>query len=1050
MSGISRRRLLGTAGALGAGTATAYGPPAAAAARGPAGGGGSGGEADRSRATPDPAGAALARLLPDHTEQFTLTLLDAGTDDRFRVTGSQGDIRVAGTTPAAILTGVHWYLKYTCHAHISWAGTRLDLPETLPAPSSPYEQRATVPHRFALNDTHDGYAGAYADWPQWERFLDVLALHGCNEVLVTVGAEGVYHRFLQDFGYSDAEARAWIPAPSHQPWWLLQNLSAYGGPLTPHQLRRRTELGRRITSRLRELGMHPVLPGYFGSVPGDFAERNQGARTVPQGDWHGLERPAWLDPRTPHFRTAAAAYYRHQRELLGDAGHFKMDLLHEGGDPGDVPVADAAHGVEQAMRKAKPDAVWVILGWQNNPRPEILQGISRKNQVLIVDGLSDLEGTSDRESDWNGTPYAFGTIPNFGGRTTLGAKCHMWTDRFAEWRDKKGSALAGTAYMPEAADRDPAAFELFSELAWRREAIDRTDWFREYARVRYGADAARAAQGSGEKALAALRDTAYHLETTDGRPHDSVFSARPDLKARSGSHYATKSPGYDLPAFDAALDALLGLPERVRTTDTYRYDLTDLARQALANRSWTLIAQLDAAYARKDTTAFRELSTLWLRLLQLADETAGAHRGFLLGPWIADASRAAGTAAERTALARTARTLVTTWDGRETADQGSLANYGNRDWHGLLADVHLPQWRDYLDELADALAEERSPKTFDWYAREEKWVNDAPTYPERPVGDAHTLATKVRDALAKAPYQGSVRATSDPRALEPGATGELTAVFRNENGLEPTGRVDFTLTGLDDADPRGPLSFPEVAPAGRAEVTWRLTAPEKLDRPLQPLRYGLRVLYGPRGGKRVEARSEGEVYVAGPLDDGLRTVSTNDAVFGQAGARLAVDGGGRDLWKATAEFGAVYRSGALRDGGSVQVRVDAQENTSEWARAGLVIRNDLASATSPGFANLALTPGHGVVFSHDADGDGELDTYRAVAGVHAPVLLRITRKAGDWTGAFSRDNGRTWRTVATVSLPAAASAQDAGLFMTATDGGLGQRGLVEFRDLRAG
>ncbi|MEK8170446.1 alpha-N-acetylglucosaminidase TIM-barrel domain-containing protein [Streptomyces sp. M19] len=44
-----------------------------------------------------------------------------------------------------------------------------------------------------------------------------------------------------------------------------------------------------------------------------------------------------------------------------------------------------------------------------------------------MDGLSDLETVTDREQDWGGVPYAFGTIPNFGGRTTIGAKTHMWT-----------------------------------------------------------------------------------------------------------------------------------------------------------------------------------------------------------------------------------------------------------------------------------------------------------------------------------------------------------------------------------------------------------------------------------------------------------------------------------------------------------------------------------------------------------------------------------------------------------------------------------------------
>ncbi|MEV6785968.1 alpha-N-acetylglucosaminidase TIM-barrel domain-containing protein, partial [Streptomyces sp. NPDC051098] len=33
---------------------------------------------------------------------------------------------------------------------------------------------------------------------------------------------------------------------------------------------------RRIADRMRELGMHPVLPGYFGTVPDGFVARNPG------------------------------------------------------------------------------------------------------------------------------------------------------------------------------------------------------------------------------------------------------------------------------------------------------------------------------------------------------------------------------------------------------------------------------------------------------------------------------------------------------------------------------------------------------------------------------------------------------------------------------------------------------------------------------------------------------------------------------------------------------------------------------------------------------
>ncbi|WP_309030691.1 alpha-N-acetylglucosaminidase [Streptomyces alfalfae] len=1037
MSDPSRRFVLGTAGALGLGAAVGGVPLQAHAAAGPAG---------APALDTDSARAALNRVLPHHAEQFRLGLVPAhGREDRFRVTGSTGRIEVSGTTPAVLLTGVHWYLKYVCGAHISWNGSQSDLPRRLPAPGRPLERSTSLPHRFALNDTNDGYTAPYADWAYWERMIDVLALHGCNEVLVIAGAEAVYHRVLKEFGYSDAEARAWLPAPSHQPWWLLQNLSGYGGPLSARLVADRAELGRRITRRLRELGIAPVLPGYYGHVPDGFVARNGGdARVVPQGTWHGFARPDWLDPRTTAFAEVAASFYRHQERLFGPADLFKMDLLHEGGTAGDVPVPAAARGVEAALRTARPNATWVILGWEANPLPELLDAVDKK-RMLIVDGVSDRYAKEpDREKDWGGAPYAFGTIPNFGGRTTIGARAHLWNERFFAWRDKAGSALVGTAFMPEATDRDPAAFELFSELAWVEDPPDGAAWFSSYADFRYGGR-----DRDARAAWRALEETAYrHTAVERSDPHDSLFTARPALTAARAAEYAPRALTYDPARFDAALTGLLGVAGGLRGSDAYRNDLVDVARQALAHRSRHLLPQLRAAYERKDQETFRALSTLWLRLMRLSDEVAGTAQAFLLGPWVAAARRMGTSAAERAEFERTAKVLITTWGDRATADAGRLHEYGNRDWHGLIDDFYVPRWQRWLDELGDALAAGREPKAVDWYAVEEPWTRERKDYPLRPVGDPHRTAARVRDVLARAPYQGSVEVTAEPPAFPPGGHARVRATFRNVNGLRATGRVDFALTGID-AEPTGPVSLPGVGPGGTGRVEWRASTPDTpLDRPLRPLPYEIAVRYGPRGERRVRSVQEGTLYEAGPVSDAWARYSDNAAVFGELDGRHAINGGGADLWKGTTEFGTLYRENALKDGVSVVVRVDSQEVTGPWARAGLIARNSLGAPGSRGFVDLAVTPANGVVLSYDTNGDGTVDTYQRLTGIKAPVLLRLTRHGGSVTGACSTDAGASWRDVATVALTGAEAALDVGFFMSATHGGDGTRGTVEFSGWR--
>ncbi|MFI6688212.1 alpha-N-acetylglucosaminidase [Streptomyces sp. NPDC050485] len=728
---LSRRTLLsslaGSALALGAGTEAGYAADAGSvAARGPA-------------------ARALARLLPRHREQVTFrTAARAAGRDRFRVSGGAGRILVEGSTPAVQLTAFHWYLRHVAHAHISWAGEQTRLPDRLPAVPEPIERTAGVTHRFVFNDTNDGYTGAYRDWAYWERELDVLALHGYNEVLVYLGADSVYHRTFLQHGYADEELRAWLPGPSHQPWWLLQNMAGFGGPVSGQLLVDRAELARRIVARLRELGMTPVLPGYFGTVPPGFAAGNPGAHVVPQGDWAGFPRPDWLDPRTDHFARIAETFYRVQADLLGATSMYKMDLLHEGGTPGDVPVGAAARAVETALRTAHPGAIWNILGWQSNPHREIIEAVD-KTKLFIVDGLSDrFPSVTDREESWQGAPYAFGSIWNFGGHTAMGANTPDWACLYESWRTKPGSALDGIALMPEGADNNPAAFALFSDLPWTDGPVDLECWFQEWPRYRYGSADRHAAD-----AWDILRRTAYGTTRADSWSEgaDGLFGARPDLKATSAGSWSPHQLRYDGGEFAKALPSLLAAAPALRSSSAYRYDLLDVTRQSLSNHSRVLLPRIGAAYESGDKALFSQLTEEWFRCLALLERAVATDRGHLLGRWIADARSWGATEAEKDRLAYDAVSLLTVWGARAGADGGGLRDYANREWSGLVGGLYTLRWRTYFDTLSTSLTSGRPPVPVDWYALEDQWVRTHPAYGAEPRGDIVGVAGDVRVAL---------------------------------------------------------------------------------------------------------------------------------------------------------------------------------------------------------------------------------------------------------------------------------------------------------------
>ena len=178
--------------------------------------------------------SVLERLMPHQAGQFELALQPSETGpERYRVSAENDHIHVEGTSQSAVLFGVNWYLKYVAYVQISPDGDRVPDTATFPLPAAPIEGETPYRHRYALNENVDGYTAPYWDWPRWQREIDVLALSGINEVRIERGTDSVLYQTFREFGYEDAEIRAWITQPAHQNWQLMGNLCCFDGPISP-------------------------------------------------------------------------------------------------------------------------------------------------------------------------------------------------------------------------------------------------------------------------------------------------------------------------------------------------------------------------------------------------------------------------------------------------------------------------------------------------------------------------------------------------------------------------------------------------------------------------------------------------------------------------------------------------------------------------------------------------------------------------------------------------------------------------------------------------
>jgi alpha-N-acetylglucosaminidase len=701
--------------------------------------------------------AVLEREMPDLASQIHLSLAVgsyAGKPDGFRIHGTAGDIRVEAATTPTLLYGVNWYLKYVAHLNVSPNGSQLGSPGLrLPAVEAPITKAAPYPFRYALNENTDGYTTPYWDFARWQHEIDILALSGFNAILIQRGNDLAVYRAFRDIGYSDADTRSWITHPAHQNWQWMGNMCCFVEPISLALMEKRAASARKIMNQLRALGITPVLPGFWGVVPADFAKHVPGAHVVVQTEpWNGFQRPGWLDPRDPAFARLAAAFYKHQQELFGESSLYDMETFQEGGEAGDVPVEEGARAIQKALNTAHPNALWFMMAWQNNPRPELIEAVDRPH-ILIADIEQGRIPRETREADFKGARWLFGGLWEFGGRTTMGAPLFDYAQRMPRASTRSGSHLSGTALFTEGLDTNPFAFDLYSEMAWHTEPVDLDEWTAAYAVRRYGT-----ADPHSANAWHILLHTVYSYRADGNRQHgerdaahESLFNAQPSLTATRTGHWAPDVLRYNADDLKPALTELLQVDPAVREQPSYRYDLADVTRQVLANESRRLLPLIRAAYEAKDREALQKLTSEWMHDMELEDQILATSEYFLLGRWLSYVPAWASSPEDLAHIQYDAHSILTTWGDRTASED--LHEYGNRDWSGLISSYYAPRWKMYFESLDAALTTGTEPKAIDWYAFGDEWNRSTRPFPKEPSGDTYAISLAVAKSLGLAPMR---------------------------------------------------------------------------------------------------------------------------------------------------------------------------------------------------------------------------------------------------------------------------------------------------------
>ncbi|HWG27546.1 NEW3 domain-containing protein [Actinospica sp.] len=201
-------------------------------------------------------------------------------------------------------------------------------------------------------------------------------------------------------------------------------------------------------------------------------------------------------------------------------------------------------------------------------------------------------------------------------------------------------------------------------------------------------------------------------------------------------------------------------------------------------------------------------------------------------------------------------------------------------------------------------------------------------------------------------------------------------------------------------------------------------------------------------GGTTSATESHPLTVHSQLQAPYSSYSSTTGLFAQSGSELGIAGQGADIWGSTNEYSTIYLPKAASDGTVATVEVSSQQNTAPWAKAGIIMRNDVTGAnTSPGYVLLAETPGNGYILDWDANGDGQLDSQDGGNQTSVwPSWLKLVRSGATYTGYYSTDDVH-WNLVGTASVPSAAATQDVGVAMTSHSADV--TGEVDFNDFTA-
>ncbi|XP_017783201.1 PREDICTED: alpha-N-acetylglucosaminidase isoform X2 [Nicrophorus vespilloides] len=689
--------------------------------------------------------ALIQRALPHHYEKFVVFINQSiavqGKDVFSLLKLRDGNILILGTSGVAAASGFNYYLKYYLKNHIAWQTSYVDVSEDLP------NINITIPFndkfRYYQNVCTAGYSFTWWTWRDWEKHIDWIAMNSFNLVLAFNGQEAIWRDVFMALGMKSEEIDDHFTGPAFLPWNRMGNVRGWGGPLRVSWHERTVRLQEKILSRMRELGIIPVLPAFAGQVPAAFK------RLFPNTTLHALPRwnnfndtyccPYLLDPTDSLFKKVGNMIMTETIRRFGTDHVYNCDTFNEMPPiSSDVDYLRAiGSSIYSAMTDVDPQAIWVMQGWLfvheiifwDRKRAKALLTSVPQGKMIILDLQSEQHPQYGRFDSYFGQPFIWCMLHNFGGTLSMFGSSDIINQRVFEARLMKGGTMIGTGLTPEGINQNYAIYDLMTEMSWRQEPIeDLTHWFSEYALRMYGSD-----DGNLQKAWHVLQKTVYNFKGLQKQRGKFTYNKSPSTRLKTWTWYSHCEL---LEAWDYFL-------EGVSTTRAYNHDVVDLTRQVLQNFADEYYDRLIAGFKAKNITQFRDSANVFLEVFDDVEKILRTDENFLLGSWINAAKACALNDEDRKLYEFNARNQITLW-----GPNGEIKDYANKQWSGMVSHFFQPRWTAFIRVMNESLTKgiefKESKVAYQVFKTiEEPFSYAQNVFPDQPFGDAVAIAKEI-------------------------------------------------------------------------------------------------------------------------------------------------------------------------------------------------------------------------------------------------------------------------------------------------------------------